>query len=467
MVADREPPAAACDLPLSEVGRRLRDGRLTSRVLTEAHLARIAERDPAIGAFVHVSAARARARAARADAELASGSDRGPLHGVPFAVKDLFDTAGVVTTYGSRRHAGHVPETDSALFARALELGAVPLGKLATYEFGLSGPSFDGAHPPPRNPWNRAHVTGGSSSGSAAAVAAGLVRFALGTDTGGSVRSPACYCGVAGLKPTFGALPLAGVHPLSPSLDHAGIIAASVEEVRLAHEALAGEASSPKDEPAREPGRDAGRRASGGDLAGLSIGYARSWFADDAALSSGVLDATDAAVSTLTRLGAHVAQVELPDYAGIETAGARLLDAEAYAVHRANLEEGAQGYGRQACAALLAGRTSNEADRRDALAACAALRRTLDEGALAAHDALVTVCTLAPAPPFAAFDGERPIWTPMRTLPFDMSGHPALALPSALVDGLPAGIQLVGRAFAEALLCRIGTRLERATAPLR
>ena len=483
MVADRGGPAAsfgpassdrpcadpcsdpAPDWPLPELGRRLRDGRLTSRALTDAHLARIAARDPDIGAFVHVCADRARTLAGRADAELAAGTDRGPLHGVPFAAKDLFDTAGIVTTYGSRRRATHVPDADAALVARALDAGAVLLGKLATYEYALDGPTFDGAHPPPRNPWDPARVTGGSSSGSAAAVAAGLVRFALGTDTGGSVRSPACYCGVVGLKPTFGALPLDGCQPLSPSLDHAGVIAATAEEAGIAFAALADGPSGPPG-PSADP--RAGAASGAGDgLAGLRIGYARSWFADDPALEPGTLVAMDAAASALSLLGARVTLVELPDYAPLEAVGARLMSAEAFRTHRDALARGGHGYGRRARAGLSAGGELTDADRDAALETAAELRRTLDGGPLAAHDALLTITALTPAPTFASLAGEVPVWTPMRTLPFNLTGHPALAVPIALVDGLPVGMQLVGRAGDEAQLCRTGTGFERATAPLR
>ena len=468
MVADRDGPGTSPDRSLPELGRRLRDGRLTSRALTDAHLARIDARDPGVGAFVHVCADRARTLAARADAELAAGTDRGPLHGVPFAVKDLFDTAGIVTTYGSRRRATHVPDADAALVARALDAGAVLLGKLATYEYALDGPTLDGAHPPPRNPWDPARVTGGSSSGSAAAVAAGLVRFALGTDTGGSVRSPACYCGVAGLKPTFGALPLDGCQPLSPSLDHAGVIAATVEEAGIAFEALAGGSRELPGPPRPPTDLGAGSASEEGDgLAGLRIGYARSWFADDPALEPEVLVATDAAASLLSLLGARVTLVELPDYAPLEAVGARLLSAEAFRTHRDALAGGGHGYGRRARAALLAGGELTGADRDGALETAAELRRILDGGPLAAHDALLTVGTLSPAPTFAELAGEVPAWTPMRTLPFNLTGHPALAVPTALVDGLPVGMQLVGRAGDEALLCRIGTGFERATVPLR
>jgi len=449
-------PASAPDLSLAEVGRQLREGRLSARALTEAHLDRIAARDPEIGAFVRVCGPRARALAARADAELAAGRDRGPLHGIPFAIKDLFDTEGVVTTYGSRRHATHVPDTDAELVARALEAGAVPLGKLATYEYALTGPSFDGSHRPPRNPRNLAHVTGGSSSGSAAAVAAALVRFALGTDTGGSVRSPACYCGVVGLKPSFGALPIVGAHPLAPSLDHAGVIAATVEDAACAFEVLAGGRHGPN------PDADHGARDT---LAGLRIGYACSWFAEDEALVPELLVAMDAAVSRLTLLGAKATLIDLPDAAAIENLGKRLLHAEAFATHRDALAGGARGYGRQARETLQAGNGITEAERTEALAAAAELRAALDESALAAHDALVTITTLTPAPPFDAFDGDRALWTPMRTLAFNLTGHPALTLPIDPVSGLPAGMQLVGRHGDERTICRIGAVFERATLP--
>jgi aspartyl-tRNA(Asn)/glutamyl-tRNA(Gln) amidotransferase subunit A len=443
----------APDLGIPAAATRLRDGRLTSAELVEAHLARIAALDPDLHAFVAVTADAARAAAAEADRELAAGRDRGPLHGIPVAVKDLIDVAGLPTLCGSRLRMGAVADADALVVARLRAAGAVLLGKLATYEFALVGPTFDGASPPAVNPWNPEHVTGGSSSGSAAAVAAGLLRTSIGTDTGGSVRSPATWCGVVGLKPTYGCVALAGVFPLSPSLDHLGPIAASVAEAALTLDAIA------------DPSRNAAPAVAwlGRDIAGLRIAYARAWFADDPGLEPRVLAAVDDAVAELSLLGARITEVAMPDYARFEEAGKTILDAEAFAVHRSTLAADSAGYGRSARASLLAGAgidaTALQAARRSAID----LRREIEASVLARHHALVTVSTLTPPPRVAPYREGVAGWSPMRTLPFNLTGHPALAVPAGWIDGLPVGIQIVGPAFSEALVCRIGAALETAT----
>ncbi|MBV8839742.1 MAG: amidase, partial [Alphaproteobacteria bacterium] len=192
------------ELSIAEAGRALRAGTVTSVALTQDALSRIAALDPLIHAFVLVTRERALADAERADRELKSGIDKGPMHGVPYALKDIYNTAGIRTTCHSKLLLDHIPAEDSVVEAKLRAGGAVLLGKLATHEFALGGPSFDLPFPPARNPWNLDHFTGGSSSGSGAAVAAGLTRMAMGSDTGGSIRGPAFYCGVVGLKPTYG-----------------------------------------------------------------------------------------------------------------------------------------------------------------------------------------------------------------------------------------------------------------------
>jgi aspartyl-tRNA(Asn)/glutamyl-tRNA(Gln) amidotransferase subunit A len=200
---------------LAEAGRKLRDGSITSIALTEDALARIIAIDPALNSFITVTADCARADAAAADADFAKGIDNGPIQGVPYALKDIYDTAGIRSTCHSKLRANNVPAADLVVETKFKAQGGVLLGKLATHEFALGGPSFDLPFPPARNPWNREHIPGGSSSGSGAAVAAGLVRMAMGSDTGGSIRGPAAYCGTIGLKPTYGLVSRRGVFPLS------------------------------------------------------------------------------------------------------------------------------------------------------------------------------------------------------------------------------------------------------------
>jgi aspartyl-tRNA(Asn)/glutamyl-tRNA(Gln) amidotransferase subunit A len=448
------------DLTSAEAGARLRRGALTSAELTMAHLDRIGEREPVLHAFATVTAERAHADAARADRDLASGVDRGPLHGIPVGLKDLIDTAGIPTRCGSRVMEHNIPAADAEVARRLVEAGAVLLGKTQTYEFAVVGPSFDLPLPPATNPWNPAHITGGSSSGSAAAVAGGLLRTAIGTDTGGSIRSPACYCGVVGLKPTYGRVSKRGVFPLSPSLDHVGPIGATVEDAALTLDAISGHDPS-------DPGSATGDWAPaasllGRDLAGLRIGYARAWFADDSAADPAIVTAMDDAVSALSLCGVQIEDIAMPDYDLLEAAGAVILHAEAFAVHRQMMRQRPGDYGRLAYQSILSGLLLDDDAVALARRAGAALGQTLD-ALLLRFDALVTVNTLATALPFAAFDGKSVVWTQMRTLPFNVTGHPVLAVPIGHARGLPMGMQLVGRRFDEAGLCRIGAAFEAAT----
>jgi aspartyl-tRNA(Asn)/glutamyl-tRNA(Gln) amidotransferase subunit A len=436
------------DLSIPEAGARLRDGSLTSVALTEAHLARIAEREPHYKAFVTIAQERALEDASRADRELKDGVDRGSLHGIPIALKDLIDTAGLRTTSGSRRFADHVPTADAEVVRRLGAAGAVLIGKTMTYEFALVGPSFDLAFPASRNPWNLDHITGGSSSGSAAAVAGGLVRTAIGTDTGGSIRSPSSYCGVVGLKPTYDRVSRRGVFPLSPSLDHVGPISATVEEAALTLDAIS----------------DAGASSHLHDgIAGKRIAYARDWFAGDPETDRAVLAAMDDAVSALTLLGAVVEEVQLPDYALFEAAGAVVLQAEALAIHRAALRDQPQDYGRLAFQNLLTGLALTDDDIALARRAAAELARQFNAEIFARFDALVTANTLTPALPFSAFDGVTSVWTHMRTFPFNVTGNPVLALPIGFDRGLPLGMQIVGRHGDEAEICTVGQAFEMGT----
>lgn len=444
------------DLSIAEAGTRLRDGSLTAPALAEAHLDRIRSRDGAVHALVGLDGEKVLAQARQADAELRTGHDRGALHGIPVGIKDLIDVAGEPTGCGSPAAGGRVAEADAAIVARLREAGAVVLGKLATYEFALVGPSFEGVAPPAANPWNPRHVTGGSSSGSAAAVGAGLVRTSIGTDTGGSVRSPAGYCGVVGLKPTYGRVPLDGVFPLSRSLDHAGPISASVAEAALTLDAIA--------PPALHP---AAASRIGEGVEGLRIAYARGFFAGDPQADPAVVAAMDEAASQMSLLGCRIQETAMPDYALFEAVGAVILHREALDLHAARLrraaQNAAQDYGRLAFQTLASGLCLSAADLAQARRAAGALRAMLDARVFGRFDALLTVNTLTTAPPFSRFSGEQAAWTPMRTIPFNVTGHPALALPAGFSDGLPIGMQLVGPWGGEAAICRIGHAFEQAT----
>lgn len=436
------------DLSLPEAAAMLRSGTLTSRALTQAVLDRIAALNPRLHAFTHI-AADALDQADRADALLQT-EDPSPLCGLPVAVKDLIDVAGQPATSGSRVLAGRIAEADAQAIARLRAQGAVLIGKVATYEFAMVGPDLSLPDPPARNPWNLAHITGGSSSGSAAAVAGGLVRLAIGTDTGGSIRSPAAYCGSVGLKPTYDRTSRAGAFPLSPSLDHTGPLAATVEEAALALDAMSEGDWRPASSRIGQP------------VTGLKIAYARDWFANDPQASPALIRAMDEAASTLSLLGAEITLVTLPDYAPYEAAASVILHAEALEEHRALIRDRAGDYGRPTLQCLAFGAAI---DAEDVAQACAAQTRLTAEmlAAMDGHDLILTATTLTPALPFSAFDGEKAVWTPMRTIAFNLTGQPALSLPAGFENGLPLGLQLVARQGDEDLLCMAGHAFERTT----
>ena len=436
------------DLSLSEAAAALRAGTLTSRTLTEATLARIAARNPRLHTFTHI-ATDALEQADRADALLAVGG-AGPLCGLPVAVKDLIDVEGQPATAGSRVLAGRIARTDAPAIARLRAQGAVLVGKLATYEFAMVGPDQSLPDPCARNPWNTDHITGGSSSGSASAVAGGLVRLAIGTDTGGSIRSPAAYSGCVGLKPSYDRVSRAGAFPLSPSLDHLGPLAATVEEAALALDAMT-----------EGDWRPALARI-GQPVTGLKIAYARDWFATDPQASPALVRAMDEAASTLSLLGAQITLVTLPDYAPFEAAASVILHAEALEEHRDLIRDHASDYGRPTLQCLAFGAALDAEDVAKARAAQTHLTADM-LAAMADHDLILTATTLTPALPFSAFDGETAVWTPMRTIAFNLTGQPALSLPAGFENGLPLGLQLIARIGDEDLLCMAGHAFERAT----
>jgi aspartyl-tRNA(Asn)/glutamyl-tRNA(Gln) amidotransferase subunit A len=438
------------DLSIPEAAAALREGRLTARGLTEAALARITMRNDRLHAFTFVNPG-ALSEADRADALLRQGG-AGMFCGIPVAVKDMIDVAGQPATCGSAVLAGRIANCDAAAVARLRAQGAVFLGKLATYEFAMIGPDVNLPEPPARNPWNVNRITGGSSSGSAAAVAGGMVRLALGTDTGGSIRSPAAYCGVVGLKASYDRVSRNGAFPLSPSLDHVGPLAATVEEAALALDAMT------EDPAAWRPASASLRRGA----TGLRIGYARSWFADDPQATPALIRAMDDAAAQLSMLGAGITETDLPDYALYEAAGLVILHAEALEAHLQLLREHLQSYGRPVLQSLAKGAAVEARDLASARQAHLELTEELLR-ALEPFDLLLTATALTPASPFPVDDGQTPQWTPMRTIPFNLTGQPALSLPIGFDGGLPLGMQLTGRIGDEDLICAAGHAFERST----
>jgi aspartyl-tRNA(Asn)/glutamyl-tRNA(Gln) amidotransferase subunit A len=453
-------------LSIGRAGELLRSGSVTSVELTQAFLERIRAIDPIVHAFVRVTEERALSDAARADRELRAGKDRGPMHGIPYALKDVYDTAGIATTCHSWLRIDHVPEADCFIESRLREAGAVLLGKLSTHEFALGGPSFDLPFPPARNPWNPAHFTGGSSSGCGAAVAAGLARVTFGTDTSGSIRAPAFCCGVVGLKPTFGTVSRRGVFPLSYSLDHCGPVAATVEDAAIAVEVIAG--YDPLDLQSVPGVAIECRSGLAAGVDGLRIGYPRHLFCSASDCAPEVIEHLDGAAELLARLGAEVHETRVPDFDVFSACGRVIMTAEGYAIHERDLHERPAQYGRYTYQRLIAGAAVSAADLLQAYRLRRELTVELNRGALREFDALITASGLAPAPRLDEFPEHWPPRNAMQTISFAVTGNPALAIPSGLAsNGLPLGFQVVGRPFDEATVFRIAAAYERAAGTLQ
>ena len=449
------PPA---DLSIAAMGKALRSGAVTSEHLTHAALDRIARHDPALHAFVLLTRERAMEDARRADIELKAGMDRGPFHGIPHALKDIYDTAGIRTTCHSRLRLNNVPKADSVVAAKFAAGGAVLLGKLATHEFALGGPSFDLPFPPARNPWNPAHVTGGSSSGSATAIAARMVRVAMGSDTGGSIRGPAAWCGLAGIKPTYGRVSRRGVFPLSWTLDHCGPLSRSVEDSAITLGILAGH--DPQDAASADVPVGEYLSALNKGVAGLRIGVPRAFFQTAPAVTPDVLAGIARTEEQLRAAGAVVEDIALPDYALYAAAGRVIMMAEAYAIHEADMRHRLLDYGEITANRFVLGATIGAADYINALRA----RRELTDAvntALGRYDAILTASALCTAPRFDASVDALSAAAPMQTIPFNVTGHPAMSVPVGLAsDGLPIGVQIVGRPFDEAMVFQVARAVE-------
>ncbi|WP_031468001.1 amidase [Sciscionella sediminilitoris] len=437
----------ANELSLSEAAEAIAARTLSPVELTEATLDRIASEDGELGAYVLVLAGQARAAAAEAEREIAAGRYRGPLHGIPFAVKDLYDVAGLPTTASSRAREGHRAERDSALVTRLLDSGAVLLGKTHTHEFayGLTTPQT-------RNAVQRDRVAGGSSGGSAVAVAAGMASFALGTDTGGSIRVPAALNGITGFKPSYGALSLDGVTPLSWSLDHAGALTRTVRDAALVDSVLRG-----TEQPAQ-------------DLRGLRIGVPVNYYLDrvDASVADGVRTAVD----RLREHGAEPVEVELPMTEYIHAIHWGLMVPEASAYHDRLLHAAPERYGTEVRVLLEAGESVSATDYLRARRTQAVLRRRWEQ-LFERIDVLATPTVPTGAVPAGQHtvdwpDGGTESVTDAYvrlTVPANLTGLPALTLPvGADRSGMPAGLQLIGGPGAEHTVLDVALATETASA---
>jgi aspartyl-tRNA(Asn)/glutamyl-tRNA(Gln) amidotransferase subunit A len=328
----------AAPLTAAEAARAIARGRISSLALTQHCLDRIKAIDGKLNSFVLVTGEHALRAARAADRALKAGKKRGPLHGVPYALKDIYETAGIRTTAHSRLLMDRVPKQDCTVARKLNDAGAVLVGKLATHEFATGGPAYDLPFPPVRNPWSTDHFTGGSSSGSGAAIAAGLVPLTMGSDTSGSIRGPAGFCGIAGLKPTYGLVSRAGVIPLSQSFDHCGPMCWTVEDCALMLDAIAGPDQA---DPASANRSLRGlMRAIQGGVKGMRIGVVRHFYTHDIeGADPQSIVAIEEALKVLRKLGAKLVDVTLAPHADWDACARILLYAEAYAIHARDLEE--------------------------------------------------------------------------------------------------------------------------------
>jgi len=448
-------------LSAADAARAFAERRLSPVELLSALLARIEALDPKLNAFIRLDADAAMNAAVAAEKEIAAGRIRGPLHGVPVGVKDIIDVAGLPTTCHSKILVDNIAKADAVVIQQLRQAGAIVIGKLATHEFAIGGPSFDLPFPPARNPWNPEHHPGGSSSGSGAGVCAGLFPLALGSDTGGSVRNPASVCGIVGLKPTYGLVSRRGVFPLSFTLDHVGPLTRTVADNALMLDAIAGH--DPLDPgSAATHARHFGRMLDRG-VRDLRVGFVRHFHETDMPAHPEVTAALEDVARVLQAEGAEVRTVTLPaltEFAGINRV---ILCSEAWSIHAPWLRSRPGDYGHLTRRRLLPGAFMTAGDyvgaqrRRTQLIAAV-------EDALRDYDVLLCASSMDPASRLDDAEETARTYPRQARTPFNVTGHPALAMMAGLSSNLlPVSVQFVGRYFDDATVLRVAAAYERAT----
>jgi len=447
-------------LTIAELSRLYDQRELSPVEVTRGLLDRVATHDGKLHSFIRVTPEVALADAQAAERELMAGRRRGPLHGIPYALKDIVETAGIPTTGHSKLCQDHVPTADAHLVTLLKAGGAVLMGKLATWEFALGGPSWDLPWPPARNPWNPDYLPGGSSSGAGAAVAAGFVPGAIGTDTGGSIRGPAAVCGIAGLKPTYGRVSRRGVFPNTFTMDHCGPLTRSAEDIALFLQVIAGfDAEDPGSEDAPVPDYST---ALTGRIEGLRLGLIDHWCAQGA--HPDLPPAMSAAVEALRGLGAIVEPVRLSSLRDYTDCKTTISIAELYSIHEKDLKTRPQDFGRILRNRVLPGALIRAEDYVQALRWRAVLAREQAQ-ALKRFDALLTASALNVADRAEPDQPDRLVSSPSITMPFSVGGLPALAIPCGFsrAEGLPLSLQIAAGPMAEPTVLRIAHAYQRAT----
>ncbi len=431
-------------LTIAEAAKRIATKDLSPVELTGQCLARAKQLDATLNSFILLTEERALADAKAAEAAIMKSGPKGPLHGIPLGHKDIYGTKGIATTAHSKLLKGNVPTEDATTVRLLAEAGVVLMGKMATHEFAFGGPSFDLPWPPARNPWNPDHFTAGSSSGTGAAVAAGLILGGTGSDTGGSIRGPAALCGIAGIKPTYGLCSRAGVLPLAFSLDHTGPMAWTVEDCAILLQAMAG--------------YDATKGAKG-----LRVGVVRHFHETDHRASDATLAGIEGALDYFKKSGASVRDVTLTPLAHWHGCNFLILVVEAYAIHEHWMKTQFSDYGellrdRMALGAFVSGADYMQALRRRR-ELCAEM-----EAAMADLDILITASQPGEAPRIDSIGKWVNFEKPGFTSTFNLTGYPAMSICTGFgVGGLPVSMQLVAKPFQEPTLFRAAHAYEQAT----
>ena len=447
-------------LTIAEASNLIAHRKLSPVELTEAYLARIETLDHLLDSFVTMTAERARAEAKAAEATIMASGPVSRMHGIPYCLKDIYETAGIRTTAMSKLLADNVPTRDSFCQDKLVAAGGVLLGKNATWEFAHGGPSWDVLFPPARNPWNRDYSPAGSSSGSGAAVAAGFSPATLGSDTGGSIRGPAAACGIAGLKPTYGLVSRRGVIPNCFSHDHAGPLAWTSEDLAILMQVIAGH--DPEDPGSANVPIPDYTAALTGDVKGLTIGVPVSWLEDEDPPKPETKAAFEAALEVFRGLGCTVRTVKLPPMRQFDDAKKTIAVAELFTIHGKDLRTRPELFGASLRYRIIAGGLVRAEEYINAMRMRTDLARAM-QSVMATVDVMMLPTgepagKLEPIPPSSLFTKSS------FTTPFNVGGNPALSVCSGFAaNGMPFSLQIVGKLFDDATVLRVGDAYEKAT----
>ncbi|MBM3513184.1 MAG: amidase [Alphaproteobacteria bacterium] len=452
-------PASRPFLTIAEASRLIESKKLSPVELTAAMLAAIAALNGRLHAYLVVLEESAMAAAKTAETEIMAGRIRGPLHGIPVGLKDLFDTAAVKTTGNSAAFRDRVPSADATIVAKLKAAGAIILGKQTAWEFGIGGASTDLPWPPARNPWNLERDPAGSSSGTAAAIAAGLCLAGLGTDTGGSIRGPAAWCGLAGIKPSFGLVSKAGVMPLSDTLDHMGPLAWTAEDCRLIMQVIAGyDPADPKSIDRAPPDFSASIERT---ARGLKIGLVRDYYEKQIVATTPVRRAFDESVAALKTAGAEFVDVSIPPLAAFADAGSKISPYEGWKNYGALIEANPAQFAARTRTRLEPGKAVTLEAHRAGVAEKERLAARVDDALEAVGFLLLP--TSSEGARALGDDSLAPGRSPFYNRSFNLSGHPAMSVCNGFTpDDLPIGIQIVGRRWQDDRVLALGHFLERA-----